>query len=144
MLYQLLSGKVPFEATDGNPMTVAMMHMNDAPKSLSGEIPDVSAAVDKVVAMALEKDPGKRLLPSEFVEKLREAVGLIRARRKKAVEIPPWAPWCSRISPLTREPGRGLAWLSDPGGGGGQPRSRAPAGGCGPVPALCRDAGILQ
>ena len=83
MLYQMLSGKVPFEATDGNPMTVAMMHMNDAPKSLSGEIPDVSAAVDKVVAMALEKDPGKRLLPSELVEKLREAVGPDPREEKK-------------------------------------------------------------
>jgi len=75
MLYQMLCGKVPFEATDGNPMTVAMMHMNDAAKSLVGEIPDVTEAVDKVVSMALEKDPGKRLLPSELVERLREAVG---------------------------------------------------------------------
>ena len=83
MLYQMLCGKVPFEATDGNPMTVAMMHMNDAAKSLAGEIPDVSDAVDKVVAMALEKDPGKRLLPGELVERLREAVGPDLRQEKK-------------------------------------------------------------
>ena len=83
MLYQMLCGKVPFEATDGNPMTVAMMHMNDAAKSLAGEIPDVTEAVDKVVAMALEKDPGKRLLPSELVERLREAVGPDLRQKKK-------------------------------------------------------------
>ncbi len=83
MLYQMLCGKVPFEATDGNPMTVAMMHMNDAAKSLAGEIPDVTEAVDKVVAMALEKDPGKRLLPGELVERLREAVGPDLRQEKK-------------------------------------------------------------
>ncbi len=83
MLYQMLCGKVPFEATDGNPMTVAMMHMNDAAKSLAGEIPDVSEAIDKVVAMALEKDPGKRLLPGELVERLREAVGPDLRQEKK-------------------------------------------------------------
>ena len=83
MLYQMLCGKVPFEATDGNPMTVAMMHMNDAAKSLAGEIPDVTEAIDKVVAMALEKDPGKRLLPGELVERLREAVGPDLRQEKK-------------------------------------------------------------
>ncbi len=83
MLYQMLCGKVPFEATDGNPMTVAMMHMNDAAKSLAGEIPDVTEAVDEVVAMALEKDPGKRLLPGELVERLRAAVGPDLRREKK-------------------------------------------------------------
>jgi DNA-binding response OmpR family regulator len=83
MLYQMLCGKVPFEATDGNPMTVAMMHMNDAAKSLAGEIPDVTEAVDKVVAMALEKDPGKRLLPGDLVERLREAVGPDLRQEKK-------------------------------------------------------------
>ena len=83
MLYQMLCGKVPFEATDGNPMTVAMMHMNDAAKSLAGEIPDVTEAVDKVVAMALEKDPGKRLLPGDLVEQLREAVGPDLRQEKK-------------------------------------------------------------
>ena len=57
--------------------------MNDAPKSLSGEIPDVSAAVDEVVAMALEKDPGKRLLPGELAEKFREAAGPDPREEKK-------------------------------------------------------------
>ena len=83
MLYQMLCGKVPFEATDGNPMTVAMMHMNDAAKSLAGEIPDVTESIDKVVSMALEKDPGKRLLPNELVERLREAVGPDLRQEKK-------------------------------------------------------------
>ena len=83
MLYQMLCGKVPFEATDGNPMTVAMMHMNDAAKSLAGEIPDVTESIDKVVSMALEKDPGKRLLPKELVDRLREAVGPDLRQEKK-------------------------------------------------------------
>lgn len=75
MLYQMLCGKVPFEATDGNPMTVAMMHMNDDPRKLAADVPEVTEAIDNVVAMALEKDPGKRLLPAELAERLREAAG---------------------------------------------------------------------
>jgi len=76
MLYQMLSGRVPFEATDGNPMTVAMMHMNDAPKKLAGEIPGVSEEVDSVVLGALAKDPDNRYQPGELAERLSAAVAL--------------------------------------------------------------------
>ncbi|MCC6565495.1 MAG: protein kinase [Chloroflexi bacterium] len=58
MTYQLIAGRLPFEAD--TPLQVMYKHMNDQPTPLSTFRPDVPMAVLHVMNRALEKDPAER------------------------------------------------------------------------------------
>lgn len=77
MLYQLLTGKLPYPGRPGEPMAMLLMHINDpvpSPRSLQ---PDLPAAVDQLVMRSMAKDPALRPgideLARLFVEAVREA-----------------------------------------------------------------------
>ena len=53
VLYEMLTGNVPFDGD--NPVSVAMMHMNEAVPPPSRINPSVSPALDKVVLKATAK-----------------------------------------------------------------------------------------
>ena len=58
MLYEALSGRVPFEGESA--VAVAMKQVSQMPQRPSSIDPRVSPALDAVVMRALEKDPGQR------------------------------------------------------------------------------------
>jgi serine/threonine protein kinase len=58
MLYEMATGEVPFDAE--NPMDVAVMHVNEAPRSPVELRPDLSLAVAGVILKALAKEPEER------------------------------------------------------------------------------------
>jgi beta-lactam-binding protein with PASTA domain/predicted Ser/Thr protein kinase len=58
MLYEALTGRVPFEAESA--VAVAMKQVSQTPLRPSSINPAVSPALDAVVMRALEKDPGQR------------------------------------------------------------------------------------
>jgi serine/threonine-protein kinase len=58
MLYEALTGRVPFEGESA--VAVAMKQVSQAPQLPSSINPEVSPALDAVVVRALEKDPGQR------------------------------------------------------------------------------------
>jgi eukaryotic-like serine/threonine-protein kinase len=60
MMYEMLSGKVPFDR--GNSVNTMMAHVNDLPPPLRTTNPDivVSAAMEEVVMKCMEKDPDLR------------------------------------------------------------------------------------
>jgi beta-lactam-binding protein with PASTA domain/predicted Ser/Thr protein kinase len=58
MLYEALTGRVPFEADSA--VAVAMKQVSQTPLRPSSINPRVSPALDAVVMRALEKDPGQR------------------------------------------------------------------------------------
>ncbi len=58
MLYEALTGRVPFEADSA--VAVAMKQVSQTPLRPSSINPAVSPALDAVVMRALEKDPGQR------------------------------------------------------------------------------------
>ncbi len=58
MLYEALTGRVPFEADTA--VAVAMKQVSQAPQRPSSINPQVSPALDAVVMRALEKEPGQR------------------------------------------------------------------------------------
>ena len=58
LLYQMLSGRLPFQGPDADLLAVAMMHLNEEPPPL--KTAGVSAAVEDVVRAALAKDPAHR------------------------------------------------------------------------------------
>ena len=58
VLYQMLTGKVPFD--DPSAMSVALMHMSEPPPPPRSVNADLSSQVEAVVLKALEKEPSKR------------------------------------------------------------------------------------
>jgi serine/threonine-protein kinase len=58
ILYEALTGRVPFEADSA--VAVAMKQVSQTPQRPSSINPQVSPALDAVVMRALEKDPGER------------------------------------------------------------------------------------
>ena len=62
MLYEMLSGRVPFEGD--NPMAVIMMQIDEEPQRLRRVRSDIPRALESVVTKAMEKDPSRRFQTS--------------------------------------------------------------------------------
>ena len=63
ILYEALTGRVPFEADSA--VAIAMKQVSQEPQRPSSINPQVSPALDAVVMRALEKDPGRRFQSAE-------------------------------------------------------------------------------
>ena len=57
-LYEMLTGRVPFDGD--NPVAVAMQHLHNAPAPIQSIAPDVPPAVIRVCMKAMEKNPAAR------------------------------------------------------------------------------------
>ncbi|MBO0805705.1 MAG: protein kinase [Nocardiopsaceae bacterium] len=73
--YTVLTGRLPYERE--NPMAVLYAQLDAQPPRVTELRPDLSPAVDQVLATAMAKEPGNRF-PScgEFADALREALGV--------------------------------------------------------------------
>jgi beta-lactam-binding protein with PASTA domain/predicted Ser/Thr protein kinase len=73
MLYEALTGRVPFEGESA--VAVAMKQVSQMPQRPSSIQPRVTPALDAVVMRALEKDPGQRFQSAEaFIAALDQAM----------------------------------------------------------------------
>jgi eukaryotic-like serine/threonine-protein kinase len=73
MLYEVLTGRVPFEGESA--VAVAMKQVSQMPQRPSSLQPRVSPALDAVVMRALEKDPGQRFQSADaFIAALDQAM----------------------------------------------------------------------
>jgi serine/threonine protein kinase len=73
MLYQMVTGDVPFEGETG--IAVALKHLNEIPTPPQVINPSLSPAVDRVIIKALAKDRESRYQSAdEFVAAFRQAV----------------------------------------------------------------------
>ena len=80
VLYEMLTGSVPFDGD--NPVSVAMMHMNEAVQPPSKINPAVSPALDKVVLKATAKhQPDRYRSADEMYEALVQAENTILSER---------------------------------------------------------------
>ncbi len=73
VLYEMVTGKVPFEGT--TPLSLAMKHKMEIPKNVrewNAQVPVVLAAA---IAKCLEKDPAKRFQTAEELKTALEGVG---------------------------------------------------------------------
>ena len=69
VLYELLTGQVPFDAD--SPVTVALMQVNEAPTPPRALVPAIPVALEAIVLRALEKDPARRFADAdEFIAAL--------------------------------------------------------------------------
>jgi eukaryotic-like serine/threonine-protein kinase len=72
VLYELLTGRVPFDAE--SPVTVALMQVNEPPIPPMEIKPDIPPALDAIVMRAIEKDPARRFADAdEFIAALESA-----------------------------------------------------------------------
>jgi eukaryotic-like serine/threonine-protein kinase len=80
VLYEMLTGKVPF--TGDSAVEIAMKHVNEVPAPPSSLRPEIPFELDQIVLRALAKDPGDRYQTAEeFIEDLdREEAGLPLSR----------------------------------------------------------------
>lgn len=87
VLYQMLTGRVPFDDTSA--MSVALMHLNDAPPSMRQLNPAISAEVEAVVFKALEKEPENRFRNGEaMVRALEQALGISTISESRLPPLP--------------------------------------------------------
>jgi beta-lactam-binding protein with PASTA domain/predicted Ser/Thr protein kinase len=72
ILYEMLTGRVPFEGE--NAVTIALKQVGEAPVPPSAYNPDIPPALEAVVLRALEKDPARRFADAdEFMVALEHA-----------------------------------------------------------------------
>ncbi|MEL7058477.1 MAG: protein kinase [Acidobacteriota bacterium] len=70
-LFQLLAGRLPFEADQADPMALLMKHLRDPVPSLRQLAPDLPPEVDDLVQRAMAKKPDARPAVGELAEELR-------------------------------------------------------------------------
>jgi len=71
-LYQMLTGRLPFAADQGDPMAVAMRHLEAQPPTMGGDVPP---AIEAVVMNALRKRPEHRPDAAHLAQDLARAAG---------------------------------------------------------------------
>ena len=76
MLYRMLVGRLPFAVADGNLVKLALMHQNETPIPPRELRPSLSAAVERIVLQALEKEPEKRPTAQRLGASYGAALGL--------------------------------------------------------------------
>src|SRR5690349_1961358 len=99
VLYELLTGRVPFEGESA--VAVALKQVSEPPVPPSQLRPGISPALEAVVLRALEKDPARRFASAdEFVAAL-EAARRAPARPVQ-LEPAPGEPWVEEEEPGSR------------------------------------------
>jgi serine/threonine-protein kinase len=82
VLYEMLTGRVPFEAESA--VTIALKQVNEDPQAIRAVNPEVSPELEDVVLRALRKDPRERYVDADdFIEAL-EGVRDLPARPEQA------------------------------------------------------------
>src|SRR4051794_793420 len=100
VLYELLTGQVPFDAE--SPVSIAIKQINELPVPPGQLEPGLPRALEAVVMRALEKDPARRFQTAEeFIAALESA-----RRAPVVLEPAPGEPWV----PVEEEP-RSRWWL---------------------------------
>jgi beta-lactam-binding protein with PASTA domain/predicted Ser/Thr protein kinase len=109
MLYELLTGRVPFDGESA--VTIALKHVNETPPPPSTYSAAVSPALDAVVMRAVEKDPAQRFANAdEFIAELQAAVAqpttILPAVAEESYAYP-----AAPLAVAERERGRWWLWV---------------------------------
>jgi beta-lactam-binding protein with PASTA domain/tRNA A-37 threonylcarbamoyl transferase component Bud32 len=122
VLYELLTGSVPFEGESA--VTIALKQVSEAPVPPSRSNPAVTPALESVVLRAMQKDPAQRFTDAdEFIAALEAARSGVPAEPTTAFVPPPVVPVPATApveqvyerravaeDPLEDERRRGVAW----------------------------------
>lgn len=78
MIYEMVSGRLPFETTSGGHLSLMRMHAIEEPPELTAVVPDAHPSLDAAVKRAMAKDPEQRPTAAELGGMLRSLVQEIR------------------------------------------------------------------
>jgi eukaryotic-like serine/threonine-protein kinase len=98
VLYELLTGQVPFDAD--SPVTVALKQVSELPVPPAEIVPAIPPAIDAVVLHALEKDPDLRWQNAD------EFIAALETARSEPERMPP-----PPAAPIVEEHDRSRWWL---------------------------------
>ena len=88
VLYEALTGRVPYSSKSASKLAVLFSHMKDPPPRLSDARPELPAAADATLAQAMAKDPGDRFSTCrEATTTLQHDLGLTGAMAVAATPV---------------------------------------------------------
>ncbi|MEM6954099.1 MAG: serine/threonine-protein kinase [Myxococcota bacterium] len=103
IMYELLSGKLPFDAKQ--PIEFIQLHVNAPPIPLNERVPDVPPALNAAVMRALEKDADDRYATAaDFAEAMRQAIAPVPSVPMTSQPAPAAAPQAAPAQPSERAP----------------------------------------
>jgi serine/threonine-protein kinase len=72
VLYEMLSGRLPFVPTSPDPLALLAMQTEDEPPPIGPLCPEISPALEALVRSALNKDPSERPSAERLAARLAE------------------------------------------------------------------------
>ncbi|MGH2969481.1 MAG: protein kinase domain-containing protein, partial [Solirubrobacteraceae bacterium] len=108
MLYELLTGRVPFDAESA--VTIALKHVSERPRPPSELNPAVPPALDAVVLRALEKDPARRFADADEFAAALEAARAAPTVVAKEMRLEPYPMPGEPFAALEDEDRRSRRW----------------------------------
>lgn len=97
MLYELLTGKPPFEGE--NAVSLAYQHVSETPAAPSSIAGDIPVEVEQVTMKALAKNPDDRYANASDME-----VDLVRASQGMTIQAPPIGVWDTQATQQLSSP----------------------------------------
>ncbi len=102
MLYEILSGRLPFEGE--NPVSIALKQVQENAPPLSSVNTDISPAVNRMVMRALSKDPGERYQDmDEFIRAAKQVLSGTVAGKSDEESYPEYEEEDITISDVRKE-----------------------------------------
>lgn len=100
ILYELLTGTLPFMAS--TPEELARLHLTKIPVPLSEYVPDISPALEQIVAKVLAKEPSRRYRTADQLGRVLETFGMRQPdpiSQPISVPVPPPPPSIPEYTP---------------------------------------------
>ena len=90
MIYEMVSGRLPFHTTSGGHLSLMRMHAIEEPPELTAVVPDAHPGLDSAVKRAMAKDPEHRPTAAELGGVLKDLVQEMRTagRTRRASDSP--------------------------------------------------------
>lgn len=105
ILYEMLTGRLPFDA--GDPLNMAMQHMSETPPSPRELRPELSPALEAVLLQSLAKEPEKRYATGALlVEALRRAMAVGQPAVGQPLAVQPTRTAAGPMTPPAAPPGQ--------------------------------------
>jgi CheY-like chemotaxis protein len=76
MLYEMVTGRLPFESSEGDPLSVVAMHLAETPRPPRELKADLSPALEALILQTLAKNPQDRPQAVTLGRQLAETVGV--------------------------------------------------------------------
>ncbi|MFL5640256.1 MAG: serine/threonine-protein kinase [Gemmatimonadaceae bacterium] len=90
MIFEMISGRLPFEVTTGGHVSLMRMHALADPLDLTSVVPDVHPMIETSVRMALRKEPIERPTAAQFAGMMRDVLQEMRspAGNRRSNDLP--------------------------------------------------------